>query len=91
MKIKIKTISAIAFATFLLLATIETFVGTPDISAKNENISSENTLEVPLLGTSENQKNTKYETLIEISILALTAVSFLILNTNLGKNTRQKS
>jgi hypothetical protein len=79
MKNKIIKIAAGLFATFLIFATLETIFLTPDSTAKTTEESA--TLEVPVTGRVGNQRTSEtYETLIEISILALVGTGFYIVN-----------
>ena len=79
MKKKIIKIAAGLFATFLIFATLETIFLTPDSTAKTA--SKDSTLEVPVTGSVQKTKTSEtYETLIEISLLALVGTGFYIIN-----------
>ncbi|MBP5675332.1 hypothetical protein J6W91_03320 [Candidatus Saccharibacteria bacterium] len=87
MKISLKKITVLVFATFLIFATVETLAGkTADVSAKNREENAE-TLEVPKTGTVEKVRTSEtYETLVEIAFLALTGVGFYALNVKRGNS-----
>ena len=85
MKSKLIKLSSVLFATFLILATIETVFMVPETTAKEENETA--ALEVPVTGTTAKHKtNETYETLIEIAFLALTGTGFYLINARKGNS-----
>lgn len=76
---RLKNVLALAFAAFLILATVETFTTSPE---KNQaNATETANLEVPVTGLPAVQRTSQtYETLCEIAFLALIGTGFYIIN-----------
>jgi len=83
MKINTIKITTLVFATFLVFATVETVAIGPTASTAN---AEGDALEVPLTGEAKARRTAEtYETLAEISFLALVLIAFYILNTRKAK------
>ena len=79
-RLRLRPILVCTFASFLLLALVETLTVPPKTEAKTATEGS--TLEVPITGSTEKPKTAEtFETLVEISFLALVGTGFYILNT----------
>lgn len=79
MKLKLKSLSVLIFATFIIFAFLETvFIPREktEVAAKEDS-----SLEVPKTGSPETANRSEtFESLVEISFLALVGVGFYILN-----------
>ena len=79
-KTRLPSFLALLFATFLVLAAVETFVKEPEPARANASETA--TLEVPLTGKTEVRRSAEtYETLFEIAFLALIGAGFYLVNT----------
>ena len=79
-KLRLRSVLVTLFASFLLLALIETLTTTPTTEAKTAN--EDSALEVPITGSVERSKTAEtFESIFEIAFLALVGTGFYILNT----------
>jgi hypothetical protein len=79
-KSRLSSLFALFFATFLVLATVETLTQKDETTPVNA--VETQTLEVPLTGETRYKRTAEtYETLFEIAFLALIGTGFYVLNT----------
>ena len=79
-KLRLRPVLVVLFASFLMLALLETLTMTPTTEAKTA--SEDSALEVPITGSAEKQKTADtFESIFEIAFLALVGTGFYILNT----------
>ena len=78
-KLRLRPVLVVLFASFLMLALLETMTNSPETEAKTA--AEDSALEVPITGSAEKPKTAEtFETLFEIAFLALVGTGFYILN-----------